>query len=75
MESPKTRRTERRSTWNFVITDTGWVWTLTRADGTEERSAATFTTLKDCADDAVAHGYGTWKGEERRRVDSHFSGT
>jgi hypothetical protein len=69
------RTIERRSTWNFVITDTGWIWTLTRPDGSEERSPRTFTTLQACADDAVGRGYGTWKGEERRQVDSHFSGT
>jgi hypothetical protein len=61
---------ERRSNWNFVITDTGWLWTLTRPDGTEERASQTFTTLKECADDAVGHGYGSWKHEERRSVDS-----
>jgi hypothetical protein len=63
---------ERRSNWNFVITDTGWLWTLTRPDGTEERSSHTFTTLKECADNAVSHGYGSWKQEERRSVDSSF---
>jgi hypothetical protein len=57
---------ERRSSWNFVITDTGWLWTLTRPDGTEERADKSFSTLKQAADDAIAHGYGAWKGEERR---------
>jgi hypothetical protein len=60
---------ERRSHWNFVITDTGWLWTIARPDGTEERSASTFTTLKHCADDAIRHGYGAWKHEERRQVE------
>jgi hypothetical protein len=59
---------ERRSNWNFVITDTGWLWTLKRPDGGEQRSAKTFTTLKDAADDAIAHGYGSWRGDERRSV-------
>jgi hypothetical protein len=58
---------ERRSSWNFVITDTGWLWTLTRPDGTEERAGKTFTTLAQAADDAIVHGYGAWKGAERRR--------
>lgn len=60
---------ERRSTWNFVITDTGWLWTLTGPDGTEKRADRSFNTLKQAADDAVAHGYGAWKGDERRRQD------
>ena len=61
--------TERRSYWNFVITDGGWGWTLTKPDGTEERSTSTFKTLKQAADDAISHGYGSWKLEERRQVD------
>ena len=60
---------ERRSNWNFVITDSGWSWTLTRADGSEQRADKTFTTLKDAADDAMAHGYGAWRGDERRRPE------
>lgn len=52
-----------------MITDTGWLWTIARPDGTEERSASTFTTLKHCADDAIRHGYGAWKHEERRQVE------
>lgn len=63
---------ERRSNWNFVITDGGWLWTLTRPDGSEERSERNFKTLKQCADDAIQHGYGAWKHEERRSVDSEF---
>jgi hypothetical protein len=58
--------TERRSSWNFVITDTGWAWTLIHADGSEERADKSFNTLKQAADDAIAHGYGAWKGDERR---------
>ena len=60
---------ERRGSWNFVITDTGWFWTLPRPDGTEKRADKSFSTLKQAADDAIAHGYGAWKGEERRRND------
>ena len=62
-------RPERRRNWNFVITDTGWLWTLTHPDGTEERADRSFNTLKQAADDAIAHGYGAWKGDERRRHD------
>jgi hypothetical protein len=61
--------TERRSNWNFVITDGGWGWTLTHPDGSEERSNKTFKTLKQAADDAIAHGYGSWKQDERRSLD------
>jgi len=63
---------DRRSNWNFVITDTGWAWTLTRADGSEDRAEKTFKTLKDAADDAIAHGYGSWRGDERRSVEDEF---
>jgi hypothetical protein len=59
---------ERRSNWNFVITDSGWLWTVTRPDGTEDRAEKSFKTLKQAADDAIAHGYGAWKGDERRSV-------
>jgi hypothetical protein len=60
---------ERRSAWNFVITDDGWLWTLTRPDGREERADTTFKTLKQAADDAIGHGYGAWKHDERRQSD------
>lgn len=63
---------ERRSNWNFVITDTGWSWTLTHADGSEQRAEKSFTTLKDAADDAIAHGYGSWRGDERRQSRDDF---
>jgi hypothetical protein len=60
---------ERRSYWNFVITDGGWLWTLTRPDGHQERANTTFKTLKQAADDAIVHGYGSWKHDERRKPD------
>lgn len=63
---------DRRSNWNFVITDTGWQWTLLRPDGSEQRADKTFTTLKDAADDAIAHGYGAWRGDERRGTAEDF---
>jgi hypothetical protein len=66
------RSAERRSNWNFVITDTGWSWTMTRSDGSEEHAQKSFTTLKDAADDAIAHGYGAWRGDERRSLGEDF---
>lgn len=57
---------ERRSEWNFVITDQGWSWAITRPDGTEQRSDGPFETLQQCGDDAMEHGYGAWKFDERR---------
>ena len=55
-----------------MITDTGWSWTMTRPDGSEQRAEKAFTTLKDAADDAIAHGYGSWKGDERRSPNDDF---
>lgn len=60
---------QRRSQWNFEITDEGWMWTVSHAEGTEESSARAFKTLKECADDAIEHGYVAWKAEEERRRD------
>ena len=59
---------ERRSIWNFTITDDGWGWTCTRPTGELERSEKAFTSLKEAGDDAAEHGYGAWKGPERRAV-------
>ena len=39
------------------------------ADGTREASARAFKTLKECADDAIKHGYVAWRAEEERRRD------
>ena len=61
-------RVERRSIWDFTITDDGWGWTCTRPDGQVIRSDKAFTSLKDAGDDAATHGYGAWKGPERRAV-------
>lgn len=63
---------ERRSIWAFTITDEGWGWSLTHPDGRVERSRRAFTSLKEAGDDAAAHGYGSWKSEERRDVDSQL---
>jgi hypothetical protein len=63
------RRNERRSEWHFEITGKGWRWSVTRAGGQEERSSADYQTLKDAADDAIRHGYGEWRSDERRAAD------
>ncbi|HZN22695.1 MAG TPA: hypothetical protein VFB75_00600 [Burkholderiales bacterium] len=60
---------ERRNHWNFENTDTGWTWTVSRADGSREASTRAFRTLKECADDAISHGYVAWRAEEERRRD------
>ncbi|MGZ8204197.1 MAG: hypothetical protein ACXW2A_04450 [Burkholderiales bacterium] len=63
---------ERRKLWSFTITDAGWGWTLTHPDGREEHSARTFTSLEEAGADAEGHGYGVWKGPERRAPDSQL---
>jgi hypothetical protein len=59
---------ERRTTWHFEIEGDQWWWVFRRPDGTEERSTQSFESLQDCGADAMEHGYGAWKAEERRRV-------
>lgn len=59
---------ERRSEWKFLITEQGWLWSVRRPDGTEDRAQRAFTTLKQAADAAMEHGYGAWKFTERRQV-------
>ena len=41
-------------------------------DGRTERSTRTFTSLKEAGDDAAVHGYGAWKSDERRDVESQL---
>lgn len=60
------RRTERRSEWNFEITDEGWLWAVTHPGGTQERSSIVYETLKQAGDDAIENGYGKWRSDERR---------
>ena len=60
---------ERRAEWSFLITSEGWLWAVTRPDGTEERSSTAYETLQQAGDDAIAHGYGAWKHDERRQLD------
>ena len=60
---------ERRNHWTFESSQAGWAWTVMRADGTREASTRAFRTLKECADDAIQHGYVAWRAEEERRRD------
>ena len=60
---------ERRNHWNFESSDKGWTWAVSRADGPRESSTRCFKTLKECADDAIKHGYVAWRAEEERRRD------
>lgn len=59
---------ERRSEWKFVITDQGWLWAVSRPDGSELRAPQTYESLKQAADAAMQHGYASWKFSERRQV-------
>ena len=59
---------ERRDAWKFLITEEGWLWAVTRPDGTEEKAPQTFKTLKLAADSAMEHGYAAWRSSERRSV-------
>lgn len=47
--------------------DGAWVWRVVNPDGTEEASAGTFATLRECTQDAARNGYVVWKPEEDRR--------
>jgi hypothetical protein len=60
---------ERRNHWYFESSDKGWAWAVSRADGAPESSTRWFKTLKECADDAIKHGYVAWRAEEERRRD------
>ena len=59
---------ERRKQWNFLLRDDGaWSWKVVNPDDTEGASGRTFTTLKECTEDAARNGYVVWKPEEDRR--------
>ena len=58
---------EKRSQWNFELVEGGWAWSVVHPDGTSERSAQHWPTLKECAADANARGYVAWKAEDERR--------
>ena len=52
-----------------MITDKGWLWAVTRPSGAEEQASVVYPTLKEAGDDAIAHGYGAWKSDDRRKGD------
>jgi len=58
---------EKRSRWEFVPAGGRWGWRVAHADGKILESAVHFATLKECADDAKAHGYVVWVPERRAR--------
>jgi hypothetical protein len=62
---------ERRKQWNFMLGEDGsWLWRVVNTDGTEAVSERSFTTLKDCTEDATRNGYVVWKSEQERRRES-----
>jgi len=62
-------RRERRSQWQFVISDDeGWRWEVKHADGKKARAVRAFPSLKECVEDAKSRGWGRWQAAERRRV-------
>ena len=61
---------ERRTQWNFPMSDDGWCWKAVRPDGTEFSSQQSFKTLKECTADATQNGYVVWKSEEERRREA-----
>ncbi len=63
------RGRDRRSEWKFLITDQGWLWVVTRPGGIEERATTAYQTMQEAGEDAMKHGYGKWKTDERRQGD------
>ena len=62
-------RQERRSQWQFVVTDGDqWRWEVKHGDGRKDSASLSFPTLKECVDDARKNGWGTWQSDERRSV-------
>lgn len=62
-------RQERRSQWQFVVTDgEQWRWEVKHGDGRKDHASLSFPTLKECVDDARKNGWGTWQSDERRSV-------
>jgi hypothetical protein len=61
---------ERRTQWNFLMSDDGWYWKAVRPDGTDIASERSFPTLKECTADATQNGYVVWKSEEERRREA-----
>jgi hypothetical protein len=63
------RKGERRKEWRFLISEQGWSWGVRKADGSEDRASHTYPNLKAAGDDAMEHGFGEWRQEERRMVE------
>lgn len=63
------KQVERRTIWTFEIEDSHWSWVRRRPDGSQERSTHSFGSLQECGRNATQHGYGEWKGPERRRSE------
>ena len=65
---------EKRTTWSFEIEEGGSVWRWARVEptGKTSQSRRAFASLHECAKDATEHGYGEWKDEERRQVESRY---
>jgi hypothetical protein len=66
---------EKRSQWKFDSADGAWGWTVTNPDGSTGASDRRWPTLKDCVDDATAHGYIAWRPEEERRREHRLKVT
>jgi len=69
----KKKTPEKRGTWRFVTDDgSRWRWEREEATGTIKRSKPPFALLEECVKDASKHGFGAWKGEERRSVTPRY---
>ena len=65
----RSRRLQKRSDWTFKsFADGSWGWHVVHSDGSEESSAGTFLTKKECIADATLHGYIAWIPEAERRT-------
>jgi hypothetical protein len=65
---------ERRKQWRFLLNDQSqWYWLVVHPDRSEHRSERTFSTLKDCLDDASHNGYVMWRPEGERRDELKLS--
>ena len=47
--------------------DGSWSWRVVDPEGSEQVSERTFKTLKECTEDATAHGYVVWRSDNERR--------
>jgi hypothetical protein len=66
----KGRSKDKRRHWTFILNENGsWGWQMTKPDGTQTSSKASFKKLTECTADAVRHGYVVWQGEDRRLTE------